>query len=96
MTKRKVERGQPLDEVKGSLDYQMAQIRRAFYRQFNADHDWYPYIVEIFAEHVIVEADDLAQDEFYLAGRELCLLIDSDHSLLLYFHKSLLWKWLGL
>lgn len=64
--KRKVERGGALDEVKGSLDYQMAQIRRAFYQQFRTNDDWFPYIVEIFADHVIVESEELAQDEFYM------------------------------
>ena len=32
--KRKLERGKPLDEVKGSLDYQMEMIRAAFRKQF--------------------------------------------------------------
>jgi hypothetical protein len=63
--KRKLARGQPLNEVKGSLDYQMAQIRRDFRAQFPAQEEWYPWIHEIFADYVIVTAEDLAPDEFY-------------------------------
>ncbi len=71
--KRNVKRGKPLEElVKGSMDYTMAQIRGAFYRQFRRgrDDDWYPYIEEIFADHVIVGGNDLPTDEYYYVSYE--------------------------
>lgn len=69
MAERKVERGQPLDEAKGSLDYMMMQIRRHFRAQFpydgeDSDADWL-WIREIFSEHVIVESDKLQPEEYY-------------------------------
>jgi hypothetical protein len=67
---RKVQRGQPLTElVKGSLDYTVQEIRRAFYDQFRRTRDvdeiYDAWIVETFADHVIVHADKLKSDEFY-------------------------------
>jgi|GEM_PF-1182930 len=61
---------QPLDElVKGSLDYTMAMIRSAFYRQFRSSYTYdsgtYIYIEEIFDGYVIVRAEELPPDEYY-------------------------------
>jgi hypothetical protein len=62
---------QQLDElVKGSLDYAMAMIRTAFYRQFRSssiydDRGPYVYIEEIFDGYVVVRAEDLPPDEYY-------------------------------
>lgn len=69
MKKKKIERGTPLDEAKGSLDYMMMQIRRHFRGQFpyngeDPDADWL-WIVEIFSDHVIVTSDKLEPEEFY-------------------------------
>jgi len=64
--KRKIEQGRALDEVKGSLNYQMAQIRRDFRGQFPSSDEWYPWIVEIFADYVIVESSELMADEFFM------------------------------
>jgi hypothetical protein len=70
--KRRVSRGHPLEElVKGSLDYTMHRIRRAFYAQFNdrsveANADGpYAWIEEIFSDHVIATSDALPVDEYY-------------------------------
>lgn len=67
-----IERGQPIAElVKGSLNYTMAQVRRDFYRQHRPnDDDDYFYIMEIFADHVVVESEKLATDEFYRVSYE--------------------------
>lgn len=82
---RKVPRGRPLEDavraalpadrqqldelVKGSLDYTMAMIRSAFYRQFRSSYAYdsgpYIYIEEIFDGYVIVRAEDLPPDEYY-------------------------------
>jgi len=66
MSRRKVERGTPLDEAKGSLDYMMMQIRRDFRVQFPSTDDWWPWVQEIFTDHVIVASDgELQPEEFY-------------------------------
>lgn len=64
--KRRVERGEPITElVKGSLNYTMHMIQRAFYLQFGREEDdlW---IRETFDGHVIVSAMGLEVDEYYL------------------------------
>lgn len=66
--KTKIPKGKPLDELaKGSLSYTMERIRSAFRKQFRGTEEsyWYWYIVEIFADHVIVQDDELPPDEFY-------------------------------
>ena len=65
---KKIGKGKPLTElVKGSLSYTIDQIRRAFNRQFpweiRQDKDF--WLVEIFADYVIVSSDDLQPDEYY-------------------------------
>ena len=65
---KKIGKGKPLTElVKGSLSYTLDQIRRAFNRQFpweiRQDKDF--WLVEIFADYVIVSSDDLQPDEYY-------------------------------
>lgn len=68
--KLKIEKGTPITElVKGSLDYTMHLIRKAFYKQFrdsSDDWDYYLYIEEFFSDYVIVKAEGLAVDEYYL------------------------------
>ncbi len=65
--KRKIGRGTPLEEqVKGSYEYLLGQIRQAFYEQFGRVDDWYPYVVETFTEYLIVKDEKLAVDEYYL------------------------------
>ncbi|MBN2391664.1 MAG: hypothetical protein JXR84_13145 [Anaerolineae bacterium] len=67
MKKKKIERGQPLDEAKGSIDYMTMQIRRHFREQFpydDSDADWL-WVREIFTDHVIVESDKLQPEEYY-------------------------------
>jgi hypothetical protein len=75
MSKRKIDRGRPLDEAvtKGSIDYTTRAIRSAFYSQFPEDWDSYEWLVieEIFTDHVIVNSSELPHDEFYrVAYRE--------------------------
>lgn len=67
MKKRRINKGQPLNElVKGSLNYTMERLRTAFRAQFRSeDAYWNWYIVEVFADHVIVMDDQLPPDEFY-------------------------------
>lgn len=62
----KLKRGKPLEEmVKGSLNYTLAAIRRAFYSAFpDANGEWF-YVVETFADHLIVTSNQLKVDEFY-------------------------------
>lgn len=67
MTKQ-IERGKPLNELtKGSLDYTLYLIKKAFYAQFDrwADDQAYFWVEEVFADYLIVHADNLHQDEFY-------------------------------
>ena len=56
MTKKRIERGRPLEElVKGSVEYTLNLIGNAFRQQFpysSNGHDY--YIVETFADSVIV------------------------------------------
>ncbi len=72
--KRKVGRGKPVEEVKGSVEYAMNLIRSAFARLFDyggsqvAEGVGY-HIVETFADHLIVRDyndPDLKPDEYYL------------------------------
>jgi hypothetical protein len=63
--KRKLERGKALEELtKGSLDYTMHIINRAFHAQFD-DRDPYVWIEEIFKGYVIAQSGELAVDEYY-------------------------------
>lgn len=68
--KKKLQRGQPLEElVKGSMDYTMQMIRDAFRSQFpNAEGGDGFWLVEIFADHVIVSnwgKPELKADEYW-------------------------------
>lgn len=64
--KRKIDRGNPVTElVKGSLNYTMHAIRRAFYRQFDP-YDEDIWVDEIFDGYVIVSSMGLEVDEYYL------------------------------
>ena len=65
--KRKIDRGKALEElVKGSLDYTLDAIRRAFKRMFPSMDDDYHWIVETFRDHLIVSGTELKPDEYYL------------------------------
>lgn len=67
--RRKIERGQELTELaKGSLEYTLNLMSQAFRRQFPYEDRREYWIVETFADHVIVNGwndDDLKSDEFY-------------------------------
>lgn len=64
---KRIGKGTPLTEevTKGSMEYTIRAIRRAFYRQFGRDGDEFLMVEEIFADYVIVYSDGLAHDEFY-------------------------------
>lgn len=64
---RRVGRGKRLVElVKGSREYTLDAIRRAFRKQFpTEDGLYYPWLVETFADHVVVNSEDLEPDEYY-------------------------------
>lgn len=64
-----LERGKALTElVKGSLDYTLHLIRRAFHTQFERDDgDWF-WLEEAFADYVIVGHEALPTGEFYQVG----------------------------
>lgn len=67
--RRIVERGKSLEEVvKGSYEYMLGQIRRAFYLKFGDPEKFYPYIIETFADHLIVRDEGLEVDEYYLVA----------------------------
>lgn len=65
---RQVERGAPLQETtKGSLEYSIYEIGRAFATQFG--YACYDYcIVDTFADHVILRDWELPADEYWLVG----------------------------
>ncbi len=64
---KKIKRGSPIQElVKGSSEYTMRMIRRAFYSQHPDTRDEYFWVVETFDDHIIVNSDQLNVDEFYL------------------------------
>ena len=64
---KRIAKGQPLSElVKGSLNYTLERIHTAFRAQFRSEDAWWNwYLVEIFADHVIVMDSQLPPDEFY-------------------------------
>ena len=67
MTKR-IQRGKPLTELtKGSLNYTLYLIKKAFYAQFDrwAEGQTWFYIEEVFASYLIVKEESLHEDEFY-------------------------------
>ena len=63
--KRKIERGQPLSEQKGSLDYMRWEIGAAWRKQFDPLGDSMEYINETFFDHVIVRSPNLKPEEYY-------------------------------
>jgi hypothetical protein len=65
--KKRINQGQSLQELaKGSLQYTLERIRTAFRAQFRSeDAYWNWYIVEVFADHIIVMDDQLPPDEFW-------------------------------
>ncbi len=66
MTRQRIGKGKPLEELtKGSYDYALHRIRRAFYRAFpDSETEWY-WVEEVFADYVVVNGTGLAVDEFY-------------------------------
>lgn len=64
---KKIPKGQPLPElVKGSAEYTATLLHQAFRAQFRSeDAYWNWYIVETFADHVIVYDSQLPPDEFW-------------------------------
>ena len=79
----KLERGEPLEElVKGSIDYMLREIRDAFHALFRGrDDEWYPWIEEIFADHLIANDTDLGVSEYYrvdYARGEYVVFLDDD------------------
>jgi len=68
---RKVERGRPVEELtKGSLNYTLERIRKAFYEQFRSAVDEGVYVEEVFADYVIVGFWKSPPDEYYLVRYE--------------------------
>ena len=67
MKRRKIQRGKPLDEnlTKGSMEYALSQIRKAFYAQHASIGDEWMYIAEIFDDHVIIFNSGLKESEYY-------------------------------
>lgn len=65
---RKVKRGKPIAEsTKGSLEYSIYEIARAFRAQFG--YGAYAYtICDTFADHIIVRDYDMPQDEYWLVN----------------------------
>lgn len=64
---RLIERGKPLEElVKGSYNYTLHAIEKAFSKQFSQEmEDDYWWVTEAFEGYVIVNAMSLPIDEFY-------------------------------
>lgn len=64
---KKIGRGKPLEElVKGSLEHTLWVIEDAFNAQFNMhDGSYAGYVMETFADHVIVRNHNLATSEYY-------------------------------
>jgi hypothetical protein len=67
MKRRKIGKGKPLTElVKGSLSYTVRKIEDDFEAAFiTPGGDWYPWVVEVFEDYVIVKDRGLAMDEYY-------------------------------
>lgn len=75
MKREILDRGEPLEElVKGSLDYTLSQIRKAFSAQFATNYE-IPYdqrenlwVEEIFRDYAIIQSTKLRSDEYYQAA----------------------------
>lgn len=66
--KRKLNRGRPLSElVKGSLNYTISMVEAAFNKQFGG-RLFDAYIVEVFADYVIVRQYEAPPDEYLVAA----------------------------
>lgn len=64
--RRVVGRGKPITElVKGSLNYTLHTVERAFYQSHNTEELW---VQEVFEGHIIVNGPDLAFDEFFFVS----------------------------
>ena len=69
---KRIPKGQPLTElVKGSVEYTQTLLHKAFRAQFRSeDSYWNWYIVETFADHVIVYDSQLPPDEHWKVAYE--------------------------
>jgi hypothetical protein len=64
---KKVKKGKPIEETtKGSLEYAIYEVWRAFRQQVS--EAWNYYICETFADHLIVFDYDLPTDEYWLVN----------------------------
>src|SRR6266496_5664227 len=66
---RKVKRGKALvvDSTKGSLEYALYEIDRAFRAQFGLNA-WDYCVCDTLADHIILRDWDLPQDEYWLVS----------------------------
>ena len=64
---KQIPKGRPLTElVKGSAEYTATLLHKAFRSQFRSeDAYWNWYIIETFADHVIVYDSQLPPDEYW-------------------------------
>lgn len=69
---KRIPKGRPLTElVKGSVEYTATLLHQAFRSQFRSeDAYWNWYIVETFADHVIVYDSQLPPDEYWQVAYE--------------------------
>lgn len=65
---RKIKRGKPIqDATKGSLEYSIYEVDRAFRAQFGYSA-WSYCICDTFSDHIILRDYELPQDEFWLVS----------------------------
>src|SRR4029079_8448193 len=65
---RRVKKGRPIAEsTKGSLEYSIYEVDRAFRQQFGYQA-WSYCICDTFADHIILRDWDLPQDEYWLVS----------------------------
>jgi hypothetical protein len=66
-----IDPGKPLQElVKGSREYTLQTIARSFYQQYtqSEESDTYLWIVDTFADYVVVRSNDLPPAHYYKVG----------------------------
>ena len=63
---RRVDRGKPINEVKGSIDYFIGEVRRQFSQTFSTGEDSEYWINEVFEDHLIVREYELPREEYWL------------------------------
>jgi len=68
---RRLQRGRPLEEVRGSLLHTQRQIVYDFHEQFGSDtENEFLMIEDIFSDHVVARSDLLERDQFYYVTYE--------------------------